>query len=83
MRLAIAAGTLLVALLVSSGVASAGVAWCDLGSPPPMDASLVTNPQNNPNGMPTPQYKNANGKFVSNPVVQGALLPSGVGKQVP
>ncbi len=70
--------TLMVALFLGSGVASAGMAWCEIGSPPPMDAGIAGNPLQNPHGMPTPDFQNNNGKFTDNPVVPGALLPPGM-----
>ena len=83
LRLLVLSATLMAALFLGSGVASAGMAWCDVGSPPPMDTPtsggyLAPNPQLNPNGMPTPLFKDANGKFTPNPVVPGALLPPGM-----
>ena len=87
LRLFLVAATLMVALFTGSGIASAGVAWCDWGSPPPMDNGMVENPQNNPNGMPTPEFKNANGKFIENPLAgqeggapAGSVLPPGMDK---
>lgn len=55
---------LMVSLLTGTGVASARLAWCGSGCPPPMEAGLAENPQHNPHGMPTPIFENANGKFV-------------------
>ena len=73
----------MVALFAGGGVASAGMAWCEIGCPPPMEAGLVANPGHNPHGMPTPQYENANGKFVTFTDSQGNTvhLPPGVGKK--
>lgn len=65
--LAVVSG-LMAALFAGSGVASAGMSWCDVGCPPPMHAERVDNPQNNPHGMPTPDY---NSKFE---------LPSGISR---
>ncbi len=78
LRLLVVSATLMVALFLGSGVASAGMAWCEVGSPPPMDAGMVNNPQHNPHGMPTPTFKNSNDKFTDNPMVPGALLPPGM-----
>lgn len=61
--LAVVSG-LMAALFAGSGVASAGMSWCDVGCPPPMEAGRVENPQHNPNYMPTPDY---NGQFVLPP----------------
>ncbi len=91
LRLLIVSATLMVALFVGSGVASAGVAWCEIGSPPPMDTTvsgggtLAPNPQNNPHGMPTPLFKNANGKFSDNNIAVTSsgsqlYLPPGMAK---
>lgn len=78
LRLVIVAATLMAALFMGSGIASAGVGWCDWGSPPPMDAGIAPLVDSNPNGMPTPIFQNKNGKFDPNPVVSGALLPPGM-----
>ncbi|MHB0869761.1 MAG: hypothetical protein ACYC5J_09950 [Chloroflexota bacterium] len=93
LRLLIFTATLVLAISVGSGsVLAGGIAWCELGSPPPMDTplpdggTLAPNPQHNPNGMPTPLFDNANGKFVPNTVAQDEngqysyLLPPGMVK---
>lgn len=78
LRLTIAAATLGITLFVGSGVASAGVEWCDWGCPPPFETGK-TAPRA---GMPTPQFKDSNGKFVTVTVKEGqtAVVPPGVGK---
>lgn len=74
LRLVIVAATLVAALFAGSGIASAGVGWCDWGSPPPMDAGIASNPDRNPNGMPTPLFgqnpygQAPNSKFTVNSV---------------
>ena len=81
LRLIIAAATLTVTLFLGSGVAFAGVEWCDWGSPPSMDSGIAPNPNRNPHGMPTPEFKsNGNAEFTENPAVDGALLPPGMAK---
>jgi hypothetical protein len=45
-----------------------------------MDVGLAANPMNNPHGMPTPLFKNANEKFGVNPVVAGQYVPPGMAK---
>jgi hypothetical protein len=66
LRLGIVLASVMVGLISSSGIAWAGMSWCDLGCPPPMESGKVANPGHNPHGMPTPQFQNSNGKFVNN-----------------
>lgn len=91
LRLTLVVAMTMVALFVGSGVASAGLAWCEIGSPPPMDTpvadggTLAPRPDNG-HPMPTPLFQNANGKFLPNPVATDGdgqypyLLPPGMGK---
>lgn len=74
LRAVLALMAVMVALLVGSGVASAGVMWCEVGCPPPIESGLVQSPDvQNGRGLPTPQFTNPNGKFDNS-------LPPGMAK---
>lgn len=88
LRLTVIIATLVAALFMGSGVASAGLIWCEVGSPPPMDTQLASGSMLAPrpdNGqlMPSPVSKQPNDKFTVNPVVlaqqgQTVYLPPGM-----
>lgn len=87
LRIVLVLAMALVAMFVTSSAAFAGLEWCDVGSPPPMDTGIAPNPDKNPNGMPTPMFQNKNGKFDANPLAgteggppAGALVPPGMAK---